>query len=152
MDSKMPAEFGETDRKKKEKRAAGVPAGPIDDALKNAIASALVNGCISCPAAFGVAKKLAVPPGQVGAAADALGIRIVNCQLGCFKFEKTGRKELDYIDPAIVGEIETVIVREPLTCTKAFEIARKMKKSVSDVGDVANARNFKIKTCQLGCF
>jgi hypothetical protein len=93
-----------------------------------------------------------VPALQVGAAADNIGLRIVNCQLGCFKVEKAARKEPTVIDPVIVSELESVLSRGPLTCAAAFTIARKLKKNVSDIGDVANAKNYKIRGCQLGCF
>jgi len=39
---------------------------------------------IDCARVLAIAKKLKVPPKDVGKAIDGLGIRICNCQLGCF--------------------------------------------------------------------
>ncbi|MFO7618105.1 MAG: hypothetical protein R6W91_00330 [Thermoplasmata archaeon] len=43
------------------------------------------NGNINCAQALAIARKLKVPPKEVGKAIDGLGFRICNCQLGCFK-------------------------------------------------------------------
>ncbi len=43
-----------------------------------------VGGKISCASARKIAEKLGLSYREVGAAADKLGIRIKNCQLGCF--------------------------------------------------------------------
>jgi hypothetical protein len=42
------------------------------------------GGRLGCAAAFAVAEKLGIPRLEVGRAADELGIRIADCQLGCF--------------------------------------------------------------------
>ncbi|NOZ22847.1 MAG: hypothetical protein GXP25_17355 [Planctomycetes bacterium] len=39
---------------------------------------------LPCSLAFQIAKELGVTPLRVGQAANELGIKIVNCQLGCF--------------------------------------------------------------------
>ena len=52
--------------------------------LKEEMLKKAVNGRLSCGAAQKIAEKLGVPYKEVGSAADALGIRIKNCQLGCF--------------------------------------------------------------------
>lgn len=43
------------------------------------------DGSINCAMALGIAKKLKIPPAKVGATIDELGMKIHNCQLGCFK-------------------------------------------------------------------
>jgi LAO/AO transport system kinase len=43
-----------------------------------------VEGKLSCAAARKIAEELNIPFRDVGDAADQLGIRINNCQLGCF--------------------------------------------------------------------
>jgi hypothetical protein len=40
---------------------------------------------IDCHTAIGIAKKCGVHPNVVGAKLDEMGIRIVQCQLGCFE-------------------------------------------------------------------
>ncbi len=39
---------------------------------------------LPCAVAREIAEALGVPYSDIGAAADALGIKIKNCQLGCF--------------------------------------------------------------------
>ncbi len=56
----------------------------IDESMEREIRAVLVGGKLPCAAAFGVAKKLGVSPGDVGDAANRLGIKIASCQLGCF--------------------------------------------------------------------
>jgi len=53
--------------------------------LQDEILNASKDGRINCARALGIAKKLKIPPGEVGAKVDELGMRISNCQLGCFK-------------------------------------------------------------------
>lgn len=48
------------------------------------------DGTLGCPVGLALARRLGVNPLQVGWAADDLGIRIVDCQLGCFG---AGKKE-----------------------------------------------------------
>jgi len=43
------------------------------------------NGKIDCAQAFLIARKLSIAPKEVGTAIDELGIKIHNCQLGCFE-------------------------------------------------------------------
>ena len=42
------------------------------------------DGVISCAQALAFAREQGIAPASVGTRADALGIKIVNCQLGCF--------------------------------------------------------------------
>jgi hypothetical protein len=43
------------------------------------------DGNIDCHTAIAIAKKCGVHPKEVGTKLDGLGIRICNCQLGCFE-------------------------------------------------------------------
>ena len=52
--------------------------------LKKEILKASENGRIKCVEALAIAKKLKVPTRKVGKAIDDLGIKIIDCQLGCF--------------------------------------------------------------------
>mgnify|MGYP001077601064 FL=1 len=56
------------------------PATSLEDEIR----TSLVDGKLPCAVAFGIAKKLKVSPRQVGDTANALGIKITTCQLGCF--------------------------------------------------------------------
>ncbi|MDD5555769.1 MAG: hypothetical protein PHN82_00800 [bacterium] len=42
------------------------------------------EGRIPCAAALRIARELGVPPAKIGEIANGLGIRIADCQLGCF--------------------------------------------------------------------
>jgi methylenetetrahydrofolate reductase (NADPH) len=53
--------------------------------LEEAVAAAARGGKISCRAAFGLASELKVGPGDLGREIERLGVKIVACQLGCFR-------------------------------------------------------------------
>lgn len=55
-----------------------------DETLKAAIEDSLAQGRLPCERAFAIAERLGVPVGRVGAACEAMEIRISDCQLGCF--------------------------------------------------------------------
>jgi hypothetical protein len=57
---------------------------PVPPELRNAIQSALKNGCLTCADAWNIAARLSFPRLSIGNACEALGIKIVNCQLGAF--------------------------------------------------------------------
>ena len=59
----------------------------VDDMVKEAVRSAAKDGRLSCKESLELAAGLGVSPGLVGRAADALGVKITGCQLGCFKKE-----------------------------------------------------------------
>ncbi len=56
----------------------------IPDKVLDAVKKAAPGGRITCAEAHAVAARLGVEPVLVGKAADALKIKIKNCQLGCF--------------------------------------------------------------------
>ena len=57
----------------------------VDDAkLKKEMLKKTVNKKLSCSAARKIAEDLSIPYKKVGKAADELGLRIKDCQLGCF--------------------------------------------------------------------
>jgi len=43
------------------------------------------DGSMDCHTAIGIAKKCGVHPKLVGERLDTMGIKIRNCQLGCFE-------------------------------------------------------------------
>ncbi len=49
-------------------------------------------------------------------------------------------------------ELEASLVNGRLSCIVAFQIARKLKVSQRQVGEMANRLNIRISNCQLGCF
>jgi len=60
------------------------PAGAVAPDVTQAIQERLDKGPLSCGAAWEIAAALRIPKMDVAAAADALGVKIVYCQLGAF--------------------------------------------------------------------
>jgi len=56
----------------------------MNKALEEELKASLVDGKLPCAVAFNIARKLEIPPKQVGEAANKLNIKIASCQLGCF--------------------------------------------------------------------
>lgn len=56
----------------------------VPDRLETALREEAGNGTLSCASAWKIAECEGLPKPAVGSAADALGIRIAPCQLGCF--------------------------------------------------------------------
>ncbi|MEW6547010.1 MAG: hypothetical protein AB1446_08845 [Bacillota bacterium] len=58
--------------------------GELDQAARS-VREAARDGRLPCARALELARELKIPPARVGELADRLGIKIVACQLGCFK-------------------------------------------------------------------
>jgi len=56
----------------------------VDERVAEAVRQAAAGRRLPCAAALAVAARLGVEPRVVGETANALGIKIVDCQLGCF--------------------------------------------------------------------
>ena len=59
-------------------------AGQVTDDMMEAIKAKAVDGKITCPVLRKFAEDQGVPYKVAGAAADAAGVRVHNCDLGCF--------------------------------------------------------------------
>jgi len=63
----------------------------IDERLAEELRRRAPERRLPCAAAFELADELGIPRLKVGQAANELGIKITDCQLGCFRRgEKTG--------------------------------------------------------------
>jgi hypothetical protein len=151
--------FNEVDKKKKLSRIQlpENPEGLTQEALsqlENMIKASLRDDNLQCATAFKIAKQAKVPKIAVGELTDRLGFRITNCQIGCFKVDKTVRDNV--VQKKLVDEItpmlESLKQKDELTCVKVFELALQLKLTPMAIADVANLRNWKIHHCQLGCF
>ncbi|MBW2615157.1 MAG: hypothetical protein JRD02_03140 [Deltaproteobacteria bacterium] len=60
------------------------PAKAVSSALEEAIRERLVNGRLSCKAAWDIAEKSGIPKMGVSSACETLEIKINSCQLGSF--------------------------------------------------------------------
>jgi hypothetical protein len=56
----------------------------VTEELKDAVAAKAVDGRVTCPVLRKLADTSGVPYKVAGAAADSLGIKVKNCDLGCF--------------------------------------------------------------------
>lgn len=53
--------------------------------VEAAVKARAKEGRLACREAFALAEELGVAPGAIGQAANAVGVKICGCQLGCFK-------------------------------------------------------------------
>ena len=151
--------FNEADKKKKRARIQ-VQENPGDLSkevllqLEDKITVLLRDGYLTCATAHKIARDANVPKIAVGEVVDRLGIRIINCQIGCFNVDKTIHEKLEHkkIDDKIISRIETLGKNNKLTCAIVFELASQLKIAPMTIADVANYLNIRIHNCQLGCF
>jgi hypothetical protein len=152
-------DFNEGDRKKKsariqiQKNPGNLSEESLSE-LESVVKASLKDGYLSCPVAWGIARKSNVPKIVVGEITDRLGIRITNCQLGCFKIEKTPYDNSSYsnIDGEICNILKELHETDQLTCAKAFELAQQFNLKPIVIANEVNAIGLKIRGCQLGCF
>jgi len=152
-------DFNEVDRKKKSSRIQiqenpGNLSRELLSELESVVKASLKDGYLFCPAAWRIAKNSNVPKIVVGEIADKLGIRITNCQLGCFKIEKTpyDKSALKNIDGEVITMLETLKENNQLTCARVFELAGQYRLKPIVIANEMSARGLKISGCQLGCF
>ena len=90
-------DFNQADKNKKKTRIQ-LPKNPGNLSLEKLaileekVKASLKSGYLPCAKAFRIAEELGVPKIAVGAMTDKLGVRISNCQTGCFKVEKLSMK------------------------------------------------------------
>ncbi|MBW2342073.1 MAG: hypothetical protein JRF50_17310 [Deltaproteobacteria bacterium] len=152
-------DFSEADQKKKNERIhiqenPGNLSKGLLSQLEGTLKAALKDGYLSCPVAWEIAKESDVPKTAIGEIADRLSIRITNCQLGCFKIEKTPYDKSVHknIDGEVITTLETLKEKDQLTCAKVFELARQFKLKPMVIANEVNAIGLKVRGCQLGCF
>jgi hypothetical protein len=63
---------------------AGGAAGAHDAEILEALRPHAGEDRIDCRDALAIAARLGVPPSQIGRVCNREGIKIANCQLGCF--------------------------------------------------------------------
>jgi hypothetical protein len=122
--------------------------------LESQVKASIKNGYLSCPVAWRIAAELHVPRIAAGALADKLGTRITDCQLGCFKVDKTPFicASGSSLSAEVVQTLKELQETGQLTCAKAHELAGQYKIDSLVLGNQMSALNIKISQCQLGCF
>jgi hypothetical protein len=152
-------DFNEVDKAKKSERIrlnenpANLPADKLAE-LETAVKASLKDGYLSCPVAWSIAKKLGVPRIAVGAATDKLGLRITDCQLGCFKVEKTpyDGSVTKEVAAQLNARLADLAEGNKIACASAHELVRELKVAPMAVAEAMNIKGMKIRDCQLGCF
>ncbi len=151
--------FGQADRKKKKTRIQlqenpGKLSNEVLSQLEDTVKASLKDGYLPCAVAFKIAKEAQVPKVAIGKMTDRLGIRVTNCQIGCFKVDKTihDNSAHEDLDDGIVSKLNVLKENNELTCANVFDLAQQLKSTPMAIADVANLRNLKIHNCQLGCF
>lgn len=108
---------------------------------------------LACADALALADDLGLAPHQVGAAADAAGVKITRCELGLF-----GPRRLGEPAPEVDDDVDRVrerlsrLLAPELSCAEAWAIARELAVEPLAVGRAASALDRHIHLCQLGCF
>ena len=151
--------FNEADQRKKDERIH-LEENPNDLSreviaqLEGTIKASLKEGYLSCPVAWKVAKDYNISKIVVGEITDRLGIRITNCQLGCFKVEKTPYDKSAHksIDDEVTTLLEELKEEGQITCSMIFDLTRQFKINPLAIANEMSARGMKIRGCQLGCF
>ena len=122
-------------------------------ALEEKVTSSLVDGQLPCRIALKIAGECQVAPKKIEEIADKLGVRLVDCQLGCFMY--TGVEEsvsIEHLPQTLQEKLITSLVNDKLPCPVAFQIAEEFKVNLREIGKKADALGIRISRCQLGCF
>lgn len=152
-------DFNDADRKKKSRRIQ-LPENPGNLSaealaqLEDAVKAAVRDGGVSCPSGWRIAKDAGVSRLDVGVRIDKLGIRVTDCQLGCFTVGKTPYtgESTEAFGEAVSREVEDLNAQGKFTCSNVFALARKLGVKPVAVADAGNVKGYKIRECQLGCF
>jgi hypothetical protein len=123
------------------------------------LAAEAEQGQVPCARACQLARRLGVPLADIGAAADASGVRISRCQLGLFGYgsKAEGKSKivetLDPVPPALAeclrGEVDG---RGRLSCSAVWAVARQSRISRLRAAGAVQGLGFRVDDCQLGCF
>lgn len=152
-------DFNDADRKKKRKRIK-LPENPdnlspeASAQLEGTVRAAVREGYVTCPTGWKIAEDFGVSRLAVGAMIDRIGVRVTNCQLGCFRVEKTPYtgSATEPLEEEVADRVEALHRAGELTCPELFSLARDLGVKPLSIATAANARGHKIRQCQLGCF
>ena len=130
-----------------------------DPVVAAAIGARLVDGCLTCAAAFAAAQELRVSPAEIGRCADALRVRLARCQLGLFGFpghckgwEAAGAEALPIpqgLEDALCAARDR---HGQLECSAVWCEADRFGVPRVQAGFVADRLGVPIRNCQLGAF
>jgi len=130
------------------------PELKLNPTIAKAVKQAATDEKIACAAAFNLAGKLKVSPGEVGVTLDLLEIPVIKCQLGLFGYgpPKKGVIAAETVSSALEAAIRGSLVKGKLPCASAWEIAVKFDITKREITSACEALKIKISSCQLGTF
>ncbi len=129
-----------------------------DAHIARAIEAHLTDGKLPCPAAFAIAKDLAVTPQAVGNAADLMNVHLSRCQLGFFGYPaKQGYTEAGIADLGVPQGLPEAIQAARnnagnVSCADLWKLAATYAVPRMLVGYVTNQLGTHVTPCQLGAF
>ncbi len=154
-------DFSDADRNRKRNRIQ-LPDNPGNlsaeklTLLEKAVMAGIKEGYLSCPAAWKIARESDVSRLDVGVMIDNLGIRVIDCQIGCFKVSKTpgSRVDMEYSEPQAeaVQRIKALDEAGELTCKAMHDLSAELDIKPLALAGLANMTGCRIRNCQLGCF
>jgi len=126
----------------------------IDRTVAEAAKERILEGKISCAAAFQIVSDLKVSPAEVGFTIDCLEIPITGCQLGLFGYnpQKKTVNPADSVSSTLEEAIRQALVWDRLPCVAAWEIGERFGLGKMEVTSACEALKVKISSCQLGTF
>ena len=152
-------DFSDADRNKKCSRIklSNNPGNLSEDILsqvEHAVRAVLKEGYVTCPSGWEIARDAGVSRLDVGAMIDKLGVRVTDCQLGCFKVSKTAFTDsvIEPFSEEAARRIEILEEKGELTCSNVFTLVLELEVKPLYLADAANIKGYKIRQCQLGCF
>ncbi len=113
---------------------------------------------LPCAVAHYIAASLGIEPRDVGEAADALKVKLDQCQLGLFGYGRKGVSDYKILGRAVQvpGEVMEKIRAASkdgrVACRDLWEIARASKIPRAEIGNAADSIGIKITPCQLKAF
>jgi hypothetical protein len=126
----------------------------VDKEIAGAIQEQAREGTLSCAAAFRIAKDLGVTPLAVGQAVDALGVRLVRCQLGLYGYgeQKSVVKPAEEVSPELEQAIREGLILGRLPCSVVWAISVRFGMPKMHVANSVEKLEIRIGQCQLGAF
>jgi hypothetical protein len=130
------------------------PDKKLDESLARAVRARAQEGEIPCAVAFEIAKEKDAPPGEVGFTLDALGVKVVKCQLGLdgYKPDKRIVKPAETVSSELEEAVRDSLNTGRLPCAAAWSIAERLRLRKMEVSAACETLGIKISACQLGSF
>lgn len=154
--------FNDSDRKKKKNRIhlPDNPGNLTEETLillEKAVMNGVKDGHLTCPSAWKIARESNVSRLDAGVMADRLGVRVTDCQIGCFKIGKTAGSEAQAEnhtagEAVAVNRIKTLDEAGELTCKALHDLSAELNMKPLALAGLANVTGCRIRVCQLGCF